>query len=155
MTARQRHQQMQALAAAGFHEALQAQLVQQRFHQLRTFDHRAPRQIGVRIEVEHHVVGPVEQVGGGASHMQFDDAHLRRAGQALRRLDHHQRAVFGVDRRIQRADAGNRHAAQMSLEKMLAADALRATQQIHRPLMQKRQQCRRHIGVVLGQVELA
>ena len=101
---------MQALAAAGFDESLQAQLIKYRQSQLGRFQHGFPGQGRVRIEIEHEQVGRFNLVCGSAPGVKLDRTHLHRADQGFHAVYFHQARMAWIQRRVQLLDVGDCHA---------------------------------------------
>ena len=56
----QRYNDMQTFPARRLHEGVEAELIEQRARQLRRRHDLRPRQLRIRVEVEHHRVGALE-----------------------------------------------------------------------------------------------
>ncbi len=117
-------------------------------------DRAVERQAVVGIEVEDHLVGPLEGLDARAPHVELERAHLHERENALQR----------VDRRVGRrpvglADRHRDHALRelldaVLLKEALAAHALRAAHQRERPPRDVRQKQRGDLFVVAGDLEL-
>ncbi|PYE13863.1 hypothetical protein C7410_14211 [Paraburkholderia silvatlantica] len=94
---RERHDDMQPLAAARFAERFEPEFRKQGARGLRRLDHAVPAQRRIGVQVEHDPIGPLDVVDTGIPGVQLDDVHLRRAHQRSRRIDREQRRMARVE----------------------------------------------------------
>ena len=108
---RDRHDDVQALAAAGLEEARQAELVEQRARQLGAFLHLlARRRLRPGRGRRRCGRGAVVSSRGRVPGVELDHVGLRRADQRRERVDLDHRLVVGRDRRVELAQLGDAQA---------------------------------------------
>ena len=93
-----------------------AQFVEHGQGQPGRFQHAAPRQRRVRVEIEHEMIRRFDAVAGSAPTVELDAAHLRGTDQSRHAVDFHQPRVAGVQLGIEVLDIGDRQALGMLLE---------------------------------------
>jgi hypothetical protein len=147
---RQHH--VQALAAGGFHEALELQ-VGEPFAQLaRRAVHGRPRQVLAGIEIEHDPVAVFDSFDGRAPHVNFQHARLHQREQAVEIVDVDQLLAVAV---LVPLDAiADQSGGCMLLEEALPADAFGAAHQRERPADEVRRDVLPHRGVIVGELLL-
>ena len=79
---RERHHDVEPLAAGGLHEALSPSALEPLAHEPGRLDHARPRDVRGRIEVEHHAVRLLEVVDDGVPGVDLEDADLHEPDEA-------------------------------------------------------------------------
>ena len=113
---------MQALAAGGLAEALQADIGQMLPHVLGGFDDIGKFDIRRRIEIEHQPARDIGRIRRAIPGMQFEAADLRHRRETLDAIDLQIRLAIAGDFHQLQQLRGARH--RMALEEFLAADAI-------------------------------
>ena len=83
----QRHDNVQALTAAGFEECRQAKLLQKRVHKAGRVAHFVPGNTCARVEVKNHTVGVLQRLRARIEGVEFNDVPLRSGRNPLRLRD--------------------------------------------------------------------
>jgi hypothetical protein len=79
---------VQALAARGLHEALEAELLEPRADAARRVHHPLPGNGGIGVEVEHQAVRLLQPLGHGVPGVDLEDTELDEADEARKVVDH-------------------------------------------------------------------
>jgi len=140
------------LAAGGFHDRLETEIVQPLAHHLGGQRDRRERHVGRWIEIEDEAIGLVQRVDMGLPGMDLEDAELHQGDEVPDGT--HAQQLFLVLGILHRADAALQGLLRMALEKAFAGDAVRIAHHRHRPVAHVQQQCLRHPFVVARDVEL-
>jgi len=150
----QGHHDVQALAAAGLQVRREAELIQERTHQIGRFLNLLPRHPLPRVQVEHHAVRVPEGFRAGVQGVELDHVPRRRRQQAL--LAHHvrHRRMADVERGVELPNARQLVGVGMLPEEQLAAHAVGRTQPGHGPAPEVGHHQLTDEGVATQQVDL-
>src|SRR6476646_5852203 len=86
MPACERDHDMQSFAAGGLDETHEAEIIQKRVRGARSFDDVAPRDAGVRIEIDDERVRSLDRRHSRHPCVQLDRSHLRKTDESFYRI---------------------------------------------------------------------
>src|SRR5436190_3275365 len=134
----ERHDDVQALAAARLQPALQAELAQHRAHQERGLLDLRPAHALAGVEVEDDAIRLIDRVRRRVQRVELDRVHLRRRDERVDVVDREHRRVARPELCVEHAQPRDARLGVL-LEEQLAGDAIGRADQRHRPVAQVRQ----------------
>ena len=135
---RERHDDVQSLAAAGLQPALQRELAEHGAHQERGLLDLRPAHALAGVEVEDDAIRLIDRVRRRVQRVELDRVHLRRRDERVDVVDREHRRVARPELCVEHAQPRDARLGVL-LEEQLAGDAIGRADQRHRPVAQVRQ----------------